>query len=84
MGSCRGVGLEPGQLVVTEECLNNDLEPYLEQIVLGSKIRRESVYSKQVAENLLKAGRDLNVPIIKGKTLTSYGLYDTNREGLMA
>ena len=39
IGTCGGIGLEGGTVVVTEEVLNGELNPYLEQVSLSKSYR---------------------------------------------
>lgn len=37
LGTCGGIGLEPGTVVVTTEALNGELKPVFEQVRLNDK-----------------------------------------------
>mmetsp|Transcript_11139 Transcript_11139/g.18693 ORF Transcript_11139/g.18693 Transcript_11139/m.18693 type:complete len:116 (+) Transcript_11139:152-499(+) len=38
MGTCGGIGIQPGTLIVSEQSLNGALEPYYEIRIMGKKI----------------------------------------------
>lgn len=74
MGTCGGLGLEPGTVVVTEEVLTPAFEAYHRVFVLGKEEKRPTRLNKDLADAIYQARGDLNV--VFGKTLTCDDFYE--------
>ena len=77
IGTCGGIGLPPGTVVVTEEAVDGTLRPYLDtvtrqncfdrlfknsfQIILGNVVSREAKLDLNLAQKLVDVGREENV-----------------------
>jgi len=48
IGTCGGLGVEGGTLVLTEQSLNGALEPYHTTIVLGERINRPTNFKEEI------------------------------------
>ena len=74
MGTCGGIGLKPGTVVVTEEAVDGTLRPYLDtvllsssdisfwidffQIILGNVVSREAKLDLDIAKKLVEVGKE--------------------------
>lgn len=76
MGTCGGVGVEPGTVVLTSEGVNNKMEAVHAVDVLDKTVLRASVCAKQVTEGLATAAAQLNFAHAVGKTLTCDDFYE--------
>ncbi|XKL59527.1 hypothetical protein PGB90_000543 [Kerria lacca] len=77
LGTCGGLGLEPGTVVITTEALNGTLEPVHTIPILGKKVERPALLDKNLAEEIinLKESSD-NFNIISGKTVCTDDFYE--------
>ena len=90
MGTCGGIGLEPGTVVVTKEAVDGRLRSSLDMVILGKVlvvihftrcvpqgVSRESVLDQELALRLVEVGaQDAAFPTILGKTITTDDFYE--------
>jgi uridine phosphorylase len=67
IGTSGGVGVEPGTVVLSEEALNGNIEPYYELAVLGETKRYPTKLDKCLNDALYETRGDLSV--VMGKTV---------------
>ncbi|MBU0506110.1 MAG: uridine phosphorylase [bacterium] len=67
IGTSGGVGVDPGTVVLSEEALNGNIEPYYELAVLGETKRYPTKLDKGLNEALFETRGDLSV--VMGKTV---------------
>merc|ERR1712038_1279350 len=56
IGTCGGIGLPPGTVVVTEEAVDGRLRPFLDTVILGKVVSRAAKLDPRVARKLVAAG----------------------------
>jgi len=78
IGTCGGIGIDGGNVIITEEALNGDLKPYHELTVLGKKIRRPSKLDKRLCDELLDLtiNKDEPYETVSGKTMCTDDFYE--------
>ena len=92
LGTCGGIGLTPGTVVVTEQAVDGRLQPYLEtvtlpipdifesiifQIILGNVVSREAKLDLDLAEKLVEAGKGAgSFETVLGKTISTNDFYE--------
>ena len=90
MGTCGGIGLEPGTVVVTREAVDGRLRSSLDMVILGKVlvviqltrcilqvVSRESVLDQELASRLVEVGaQDTSFPTILGRTITTDDFYE--------
>jgi len=77
IGTCGGIGLECGTVVISEEAVDGMLQPYLELPVLGRVVRRPGRLDRTLAREL----QSLSEPedpyeTVTGKTMCTYDFYE--------
>ncbi|TMW65933.1 hypothetical protein Poli38472_003698 [Pythium oligandrum] len=76
MGTSGGVGVEPGTVVLTSEAVNNKMEPVLEAAILGKRVLRPAICSRDVSEDIARAAEQVGAPFVIGRTLTCDDFYE--------
>jgi uridine phosphorylase len=78
IGTCGGIGIEGGNVIITEEALNGDLKPYHELTVLGKKLRRSSKLDSALVQELLTLAKERDDPYetTSGKTMCTDDFYE--------
>ena len=77
LGTCGGIDLPPGTVVVTKEALDGRLRPYLDTIVLGEVKSRLAKMDLGLAKNLVLAGGQLDkFQTVLGKTISTDDFYE--------
>jgi uridine phosphorylase len=76
VGTSGGIGVEPGTLVVANEGVNAELETVFESVVLGKRKRMHTTFDAGIADELLAAGRRLQLPIVSAKTMATNDYYE--------
>ena len=76
MGTCGGIDVVPGTVVISSQSLNGALEPYHETIVLGKRVQRPAVFDTSVAEELVKICEELKIESTIGKTMCCDDFYE--------
>jgi len=67
IGTSGGLGVEPGTVVLTDEALNGNIEPYYELSILGKTVRYPTRLDAELNRALLSTRGNLSV--ITGKTV---------------
>ncbi|KAJ8683253.1 hypothetical protein QAD02_019045 [Eretmocerus hayati] len=77
IGTCGGIGVDGGTVVISEEAVDEMLNPYYEQHILGKKVQRPSKLNSQLVREL-KALTHSDDPydVIQGKTMCTSDFYE--------
>lgn len=80
IGTCGGLGIDPGTLVITNAAVDGMFRPEYRQIVLGKELVRETQCDQKLVEELLQSGKNLaktvNYDVITGKTMCAHDFYE--------
>ncbi|XP_076173157.1 uridine phosphorylase 1-like [Ptiloglossa arizonensis] len=77
IGTCGGIGLESGTVVISEEVVDGMLKPYFELPVLGKLVRRPAKLDQQLARKIKAlANPDDPYDTVIGKTLCANDFYE--------
>ncbi|XKL59526.1 hypothetical protein PGB90_000542 [Kerria lacca] len=77
IGTCGGIGIEPGSVVITEEAVNGLLKPFHEVVVLGKVVKRPSLLNKKLIRDLkLLITPEDPYNLIVGKTMCTDDFYE--------
>lgn len=77
IGTCGGIGLPPGTVVVTEEAVDGRVRPVLDTIILGKVVSRKSKLDLGLAKNLVATGREEDkFMTVLGKTISTDDFYE--------
>merc|ERR1719245_2824645 len=77
IGTCGGIGLPPGTVVVTEEAVDGRVRPVLDTIILGKVVSRKSKLDLGLAKNLVATGREEDkFQTVLGKTISTDDFYE--------
>ncbi|XP_034947858.1 uridine phosphorylase 1-like [Chelonus insularis] len=77
IGTCGGIGIEGGTVVITEEVVDGMLKSYFEVPVLGKMLRRPAKIDKQLTRELkAMAHEDDPYETVVGKTMCTNDFYE--------
>ncbi|XP_015174382.1 PREDICTED: uridine phosphorylase 1 isoform X2 [Polistes dominula] len=77
IGTCGGIGLEGGTVVISEEAVDGMLNPHLELPVLGKIVTRPTKFDRLLVRELKGlAHRDDPYDTVVGKTMCTYDFYE--------
>ncbi|XP_054711527.1 uridine phosphorylase 1-like [Uloborus diversus] len=78
IGTCGGIGIPGGSLVITDEAVDGMLKPYLTIDILGKPVTRPAVLDKDVADELkaLADAEMLDCRTFIGKTMCTNDFYE--------
>lgn len=77
IGTCGGIGLPPGTVVVTEEAFDGRMRPVLDTIILGKVVSRPAILDPQLAQAVAAKGRpDDHFLTVRGKTISTDDFYE--------
>lgn len=76
IGTCGGVGVPRGTVVLTEQSLNGALEPWHSTIVLGNHVQRPTNFSPEVNLQILDVCNELGFKAVIGKTMCCDDFYE--------
>jgi len=80
IGTCGGLGVKPGTLIITEESVDGLFRPEYRQIILGKEVVRSTQCDKEIINDLIKLSKDhhdeLGINIVSGKTLCANDFYE--------
>ncbi|XP_064644406.1 uridine phosphorylase 1-like [Lineus longissimus] len=77
LGTCGGLGLEPGTVVISEATVDALFRPALELHVLGKQVLRDADLDMVLAEEVLScSGQEDDFKTILGKTMCTLDFYE--------
>ncbi|XP_017868958.1 PREDICTED: uridine phosphorylase 1 [Drosophila arizonae] len=78
IGTCGGVGVEPGTVIVTEKAYNGCLENVHEIPILGRRVVRPAFFAQDIVEGILGVGNQPNdgFKTIKANTMSTDCFYE--------
>ncbi|PAA62592.1 hypothetical protein BOX15_Mlig029519g1 [Macrostomum lignano] len=76
LGTCGGLGLEPGTVCISSRSLNSQLQSHLSQFILGQPVQREAVFDPDLARELLQLASGLNIEAVSAVTLCTSDFYE--------
>lgn len=77
IGTCGGIGLEPGTVVVSESAVDGLFQPHLELAILGKLVQRPALLDSTLVDDLMACARpEDKFSTIKGKTMCTEGFYE--------
>lgn len=77
IGTCGGIGLECGTVVISEEVVDGMLQPYLDLPVLGKLVRRPARLDRTLARELQALSEpDDPYETVTGRTMCTYDFYE--------
>ncbi|XP_011497628.1 PREDICTED: uridine phosphorylase 1-like [Ceratosolen solmsi marchali] len=77
IGTCGGVGITPGTVVITNEGVDEEINPYFVQVVLGKKIHLPATLDRQLVRELKAlVNSDDPYDTIIGKTMCTSDFYE--------
>ncbi|XP_071826040.1 uridine phosphorylase 2-like [Apostichopus japonicus] len=74
-GTCGGIGVEPGTVVVTRNAVNDRFQPVFEFSRLGETVSRSTKLCSELADSIM-ACQNNNIPIIKADTMCAEDFYE--------
>jgi len=77
IGTCGGIGLPPGTVVVTEEAVDGRMRPVLDTNILGKVVSRASKLDVRLARKVVELSRpDDGFMTVLGKTISTDDFYE--------
>ncbi|CAL1290662.1 unnamed protein product [Larinioides sclopetarius] len=78
LGTCGGIGIPAGSLVITEEAVDGRMRNYLELAILGKLVQRPAILDKKIATELKQIGdREITeCQTFFGKTMCTDDFYE--------
>ena len=76
IGTCGGLGLEPGTISISEASLNGLLEPGLRSYILGKEVFRPANFDTALCNELHDLANELGYTAVVGKTMTADDFYE--------
>ncbi|MES1910370.1 MAG: hypothetical protein MHM6MM_002977 [Cercozoa sp. M6MM] len=75
-GTCGGIGLKPGSVVISRRACDGLCRPYLELPVCGEVQRRPGLFDGQICDDLLQLSKDLGIEAVEGFTMTASDFFE--------
>ncbi|XP_060937389.1 uridine phosphorylase 1 [Limanda limanda] len=77
IGTSGGIGIEPGNVVVTNQSVDGTFLPRFEQMILGKVVVRNIDLDQSLAEELLRCSKELNqFETVMGNTMCTMDFYE--------
>jgi len=78
VGTCGGLGLEPGSVAITTESLDCCFNNYLQLNILGKTVQRPAILDANFVQELIEVSKSLGAdfPIVEGKTMCANDFYE--------
>lgn len=76
LGTCGGIDVAPGTVVMTTTGFNNRLKPYYKFIAAGKPIKRDAIFPAEIYEQLTDIANELGLANAQGGTLCCDDFYE--------
>lgn len=77
IGTCGGIGLEGGTVVISDDAVDGMMQPYLEMSILGRLVKRPAKLDKKLVRELRALAQpDDPYETVTGKTMCTYDFYE--------
>eukprot|EP01083_Nonionella_stella_P094675 265702_1 len=76
LGTCGGLGLNPGTVVVSRGAVSDDLEPAYTLNVMGKSVRRACHLDAELGSAIRQCGLEIGIKSVMGKTMGSQTFYE--------
>ncbi|VDL96826.1 unnamed protein product [Schistocephalus solidus] len=78
LGTCGGLGLEPGSVVVTTDCVDCCFENFLQLKILGKSVQRPARLDCQLVQELIEISKSIahDYTVIAGQTMCANDFYE--------
>lgn len=77
LGTCGGIGVEPGSIIVSTEALNGELQPFHRMVVLGKEVLRPASLCQKLSREIIQLHESSDdFQIIGGKTISTDDFYE--------
>jgi uridine phosphorylase len=77
LGTSGGIGVNPGDVVITTEAVNAQLESTHEEFVLGRSYKRSASFNADLVSSLKQTANFMpGFPVVLGKTLSTNCFYE--------
>lgn len=77
LGTCGGIGIEGGNVVLTEQAVDGNLQPFYEQYILGKLHQRPATLDRKLLEEIQQLSRpDDPWRVHVGKTMCTNDFYE--------
>ncbi|VDK38180.1 unnamed protein product [Taenia asiatica] len=78
LGTCGGIGLEPGSVVITTSCLDCAFNDYFQLKILGKTVRRPAHLDELLVKELIETAESmkLDFTVVPGKTMCADDFYE--------
>eukprot|EP00732_Lithocolla_globosa_P004066 Lithocolla_globosa_v1_NODE_3532_length_1646_cov_8.152106.p1 type:complete len:312 gc:universal NODE_3532_length_1646_cov_8.152106:532-1467(+) len=76
VGTCGGLGLDPGSIVITTEALNPELQPFDRKYVLGKEVNWPTQLDVELTNSIYQFTKKKGHPVFLGKTMACSDFYE--------
>lgn len=77
IGTCGGVGIEPGSVVLTEKSVDGEFSNFYKIFILGKRVERPAVVDEQLLQDLKSCAlEDDEFRTVKGTTMCTEDFYE--------
>ncbi|CDS39798.1 uridine phosphorylase 1 [Echinococcus multilocularis] len=78
LGTCGGIGLEPGSVVITTSCLDCAFNDYFQLKILGKTVRRPAHLDEHLVKELIETAESMkpDFNVVAGKTMCADDFYE--------
>ncbi|NP_001011119.1 uridine phosphorylase 1 [Xenopus tropicalis] len=77
IGTCGGIGLEPGSVVITSQSVDASFRPQFEQIILGKTVVRNTELDSELAREFFQCSKEINeFNTVIGNTMCTLDFYE--------
>ncbi|KAJ8683252.1 hypothetical protein QAD02_019044 [Eretmocerus hayati] len=77
IGTSGGIGIEPGTVVISEGAVDEMINPYYEQVVVGRKVQRPAKLDQELAHEMASLHQsDDEFDLVLGKTMCAMDFYE--------
>ena len=75
-GTCGGIGVEPGKLVLTRLAVDQDMHPFYVQKTMREEQHYPSACAEETMQKILGVAHALHMECVTGTTMTANGFYE--------
>ncbi|VDD83872.1 unnamed protein product [Mesocestoides corti] len=84
LGTCGGIGLDPGSVVITTSCMDCAFNDYFQLNIMGKTVKRPAQLDEEMVKELIATAQSMNLKfdVVAGKTMCGNDFYEGNQSVL--
>ncbi|VDN55135.1 unnamed protein product [Dracunculus medinensis] len=76
IGTCGGIGIPPGTLVISTSAVNGELKQEYVQYIMGKRVTRPAILDENLRKEIGEFAQKIDISVVSGKTMACDDFYE--------